>query len=147
MKRGVAADIPPDVYVAIARDPKQFERMLGEWEKRRAAAVEAVAIAAQRKEEAERAESKSKAALEQLAEDSAALAAERAAFDARDGVCLERESDAATAWDNISAARAALDELEAAVAAMREQALAGVKRMSAEPALRLVDDDVLDEGE
>ena len=147
MKRGVAADIPPDVYVAIARDSKQFERMLGEWEKRRAAAVEAEAIAAQRKEEAERAEVKSKAALEQLAADSAALAAERAALDTRDGVCLERESDAATAWDNISAARAALDELEAAVAAMREQALAGVKRMSAEPALRLVDDDVLDEGE
>jgi hypothetical protein len=44
-RRDRATDIPPDVYVAIARDPEGFDRKLDEWEKRRAAAVEAEATA------------------------------------------------------------------------------------------------------
>jgi hypothetical protein len=40
-RRDRATDIPPDVYVAIARDPETFDRKLDEWEARRTAAIAA----------------------------------------------------------------------------------------------------------
>ena len=36
-----ATDIPPNVYIAIARDPEAFDAKLGEWNKRCTDAQEA----------------------------------------------------------------------------------------------------------
>ena len=43
MSRARATNIPPDVYVAIARDPELFDDKLAEWNIRRTAAEEAEA--------------------------------------------------------------------------------------------------------
>ena len=80
--RARATDIPPDVYVAIARDPKLFDAKLDEWEKRRKAAVDAEGMATVRITEAERAEKQSKGQLEQLAERSQEIRVANEALDA-----------------------------------------------------------------
>jgi hypothetical protein len=142
-RRDRATDIPPDVYVAIARDPVRFDEQLFEFDRRRRAledaqtaanAAAAVAKAEQDRLAADRAEFNTS-----QTEAKANLAAERDEFHA----LAKAENTRLVNWDGeladrerrLDAERTRLDDLAATTATnLRESEAA---RASAEQALEI----------
>ena len=124
-----ATDIPPDVYVAIARDPKAFDAKLAEWDKRRTDAQKAEGIARERKAEAERAEERSQGQLEELADRARQVGEDRDALDAQMGEATARSQELDDRDASLTARAAELDAQAAEVGAMRDQAIAAVKAL------------------